>query len=100
MSPSYLGILEILIEAPLGLFLILSNSNGLLSMAAMLVLVAFTSYLSYVSAFTNGKCGCGGGEQWVASSRKGRLWFSRGSNGLLLTGLGLHLWATWLATAN
>ena len=42
---SYLGVLAVLIEAPLGLFLIFSNSKGLLSAAAMLVLVVFTAYL-------------------------------------------------------
>lgn len=48
---SYLGVFGVLIEAPLGLFLILSNSKGLLSMAAILVLVVFTAYLGYVYGF-------------------------------------------------
>lgn len=97
---SYLGVLAVLIEVPLGLFLIFSNSKGLLSAAAMLVLVVFTAYLGYVYGFTDGECGCGGGEQWVASSREGRLWFSLARNGLLLGGLGLHLRTTWITIAN
>ena len=88
------GVLAVLIEAPLGLFLIFSNDKGSLSAAAVLVLAVFTGYLGYVYGFTDGECGCGGDEQWVASSREGRLWFSPARNGLLLGGLGLHLRTT------
>ena len=61
---SYLAVLVVLIEAPLGLFLIFLISKDLLSAAAMLVLVVFAAYSSYVYSFTDGEYGCGGGEQW------------------------------------
>ena len=66
----------------------------------MLVLVVFTAYLSYVYSFTDGECGCGESEQWVESSRDGRLWFSLVWNDLLPGGSGLHVRTTWLAIAN
>ncbi len=57
---NYLGVLGVLIEAPLGLFLILSNSKGLLSMVAILVLVVFTAYLGYVYGFMEGSADAAG----------------------------------------
>ena len=93
---SYLGMLAVLIEVPLGLFLIFSNSKGMLCVLAMGVLVVFTGYLGYVYSFTDGDCGCGGGEQLAATTREGKFWFSLARNGLLLGGLGVHVRTTWL----
>lgn len=69
----YLGVLAVLIESPLGIFPIFSNSKGLLSVEAMLVLVVFAGYLGYVYGFMGGECGRGEGKQWVVLSREGRL---------------------------
>jgi len=87
----YLGLLAVVVEVPLGLFLLFASRKGLISLVALGVLVVFTGYLGYVYAFTEEDCGCGGGEQWAAESRSGRFWFSLARNGLLIGGLGLHV---------
>ncbi|MCS1407406.1 MAG: hypothetical protein M2R45_00564 [Verrucomicrobia subdivision 3 bacterium] len=68
---SYLGVLTLTGEPLLDLFLIFSHSKDLLCVAMMRVLAVFTFYLGYIYMFVEGNCG--GGEQWVATSRGGKV---------------------------
>ena len=72
---SYLGMLAVLIEVPLGLFLIFSNSKGMLCVLAMGVLVVFTGYLAMFIRSRTAIVVAAGGSSWRRPRGKGSFGF-------------------------